>query len=148
VATTSTRTSRTPSCVYFHTDRRLHAYELETRQRRFRTDIASAVTGTPLLAGGVLHLADAASSLRGLDAETGTPLWSLALDQYDRRHDADAEDEFTERATPFTLTTAPSTCAPPTPSSHSPEGLHADPAVQALAPGRGLAGKLSQRTEE
>ncbi|HEX6686771.1 MAG TPA: PQQ-binding-like beta-propeller repeat protein [Candidatus Limnocylindrales bacterium] len=59
------------------------------------------VSRTPLIAGGVVHAATAGGELRGIDAATGALLWTLGLE--DGCDATEPEDEFTERATPFTV---------------------------------------------
>ncbi len=69
---------------------------------RWSRDLMEPIVGTPLLAGGVLHLATEGGGLHALDAGTGDVAWQLTLDE-PTEWSAEFIGEYNETETPFTI---------------------------------------------
>jgi outer membrane protein assembly factor BamB len=88
--------------VYSASGAGVHALDATSGRLRWSRDVGAPVVGTPLLAGGVLHLATGGGQLHALDAGTGEPRWDLTVDE-PTSWSAEFPGEYAEVAAPLTL---------------------------------------------
>jgi outer membrane protein assembly factor BamB len=92
-----------PALVYCHTETRVLGVDPVARQTRFAVRFQATVTATPLLAGGVLHVATDDGHLHGVDGAHGAVLWSAAVDDGEVDWAEYQGEEYSQRETPFVL---------------------------------------------
>ncbi len=92
-----------PDLAYTRAGGRVDALDPVTGTVRWTRDLTDLIVGTPLLAGGVLHVATEGGGLHALDAATGDVLWNLTLDE-PTEWSAEFVGEYDETETPFTIT--------------------------------------------
>jgi outer membrane protein assembly factor BamB len=91
-----------PELLYCRSGDRVDALEPLTGTLRWSRRTAAQIVGTPVLAGGIVHLATEGGGLHALDAATGDHRWSLTLDEPTEWSEGFA-GEYDETETPFTL---------------------------------------------
>jgi outer membrane protein assembly factor BamB len=93
-----------PEWAYCRSESRVDALDLATGVIQWTQRLAAPIVGTPLLAGGTLHLATDNGCMHAIDATTGDLQWSLTLDEPTGWSMAfSGEGEYDEIETPFTL---------------------------------------------
>jgi outer membrane protein assembly factor BamB len=92
-----------PDLVYCPTESRVLAVDPASGATRFAVAFDATVSATPLLAGGVLHLATDDGNLHGVDAADGSVVWTTTVDDGDVDWPEYEAAEYTQRETPFTL---------------------------------------------
>ncbi|MGK5674523.1 PQQ-binding-like beta-propeller repeat protein [Micromonospora sp. URMC 106] len=88
-------------CQYDRT--RLDAVDPATESRRFSYHVEHPITGTPVLAGGILHVATEDGALTAIDATTGTLIWTTTADAEETDWAEYEFNEYREQAPQFTL---------------------------------------------
>ncbi len=91
-----------PELAYCRSGGRVDALDPVAGTLRWSRDLTKPIVGTPLLAGGVLHLATEGGGLHALYAGTGDVVWNLTLDE-PTEWSAEFLGEYNETETPFTI---------------------------------------------
>lgn len=87
--------------LYCHSDSRLFGVDAVTGEVRSAVEFDATITATPLLAGGLLHVATDDGRLHGVDG--GTVVWSAPVGDGEVDWPEHGGDEYSQRETPFML---------------------------------------------